>query len=137
MYYCNSIRSDDQLVKIVLAEREAELMQVLWEQGPSTVAEVQKSLRAKLAYTTVLTILQKLEKKGFVRHQEEGRAHRYEATVRREAAQRSALKDLAAKFFNGSAALLLTRLMHDETLSGEDLQRIERLLQQRKRGQKS
>ena len=123
-------------MKIVLADREAELMQVLWEQGPSTVAEVQKHLHAGLAYTTVLSMLQKLEKKGFVRHQEEGRAHRYESTIRREAAQRSAVRDLAAKLFDGSAALLLTRLVHDETLSAEDIQRIELLLRERKRALK-
>ncbi|HTT06126.1 MAG TPA: BlaI/MecI/CopY family transcriptional regulator [Steroidobacteraceae bacterium] len=124
-------------MKIVLAEREAELMQVLWEQGPSTVLEVQKHLKVRLAYTTVLTMLQKLEKKGYVRHQEEGRAHRYETTVRREAAQRSALRDLAGKLFNGSTALLLTHLVHDEALSDEDVRRIERLLQERKREGKS
>lgn len=124
-------------MKIDLAEREAELMQVLWDKGPSTVAEVQQHLKAKLAYTTVLTVLQKLEKKGFVRHEEEGRAHRYETAIRREAAQRSAVRDLAAKLFNGSTSLLLTRLMQDEALSAEDLQRIERLLQERKRGKKS
>ena len=56
-------------MKITLAEREAELMQVLWEHGPSTVGEVQERLRDDLAYTTVLTILQKLEKKGYVNHE--------------------------------------------------------------------
>ncbi|HTU61286.1 MAG TPA: BlaI/MecI/CopY family transcriptional regulator [Polyangiales bacterium] len=124
-------------MKIVLAEREAELMQVLWEHGASTVAEAQRHLKVELAYTTVLTMLQKLEKKGYVRHEEEGRAHRYESTIRREAAQRSAVRDLATKLFNGSAALLLTQLVHDETLSTDDVQRIERLLQERKRGEKS
>lgn len=123
-------------MKIVLAQREAELMQVLWEQGPSTVAEVQQHLKARLAYTTVLTMLQKLEKKGYVRHREEGRAHRYGSAIRRDAAQRSALRDLAAKLFNGSTTLLLTHLVHDEALSAEDVQRIERLLQERKRGRK-
>jgi len=124
-------------MKIVLAEREAELMQVLWERGPSTVAEVQKHLKATLAYTTVLTMLQKLEKKGYVSHREEGRAHRYETSIRREAAQRSALRDLASKLFNGSTTLLLTHLVHDEALSDEDVRRIERLLQERKREGKS
>jgi len=121
-------------MKIVLAEREAELMEILWECGPSTVAEVQAHLQDELAYTTVLTILQKLEKKGYVSHQDEGRAHRFEASIDRDAARRSAVRDLAAKLFNGSASLLLTQLVKDESLSDEDLQRIRRLLADRKRG---
>lgn len=115
-------------MKIVLAEREAELMQVLWEHGPSTVGEVQGRLKDTLAYTTVLTTLQKLEKKGYVAHQEEGRLHRFMAAISREAAQRSAVRDLAAKLFKGSAGLLLTQLVKDESLSEDDLKRIRRLL---------
>lgn len=55
-------------MKIVLAERDAQLMQVQWEHGASTVAEVQAHLKDQLAYTTVLTMPQKLEKKGYVSH---------------------------------------------------------------------
>jgi predicted transcriptional regulator len=120
-------------MKITLAERESELMQVLWEHGPSTVAEVQVRLKDELAYTTVLTMLQKLEKKGYVSHEEEGRSHRFTAAISREAAQRSALRDLAARLFKGSAGLLLTQVVQDENLSKEDLQRIRRLLAERKR----
>jgi BlaI family transcriptional regulator, penicillinase repressor len=121
-------------MKIVLAEREAELMQALWEHGPSTVTEVQRHLKDDLAYTTVLTILQKLERKGYVRHEEEGRAHRFMAAVGRDAAQRSAVRDLAAKLFKGSTALLLTELVKDEALSEDELKRIRRLLARRQRG---
>jgi predicted transcriptional regulator len=120
-------------VKITLAEREAELMQALWEHGPSTVGEVQERLKDDLAYTTVLTILQKLEKKGYVGHEEEGRLHRFMAAISREAAQRSAVRDLAAKLFKGSAGLLLTQVVQDESLSDEDLKRIRRLLSERGR----
>jgi predicted transcriptional regulator len=120
-------------MKIILAERESELMQVLWEHGPSTVAEVQERLKDELAYTTVLTVLQKLEKKGYVSHEEEGRSHRFMAAISREAAQRSALRDLAVRLFKGSAGLLLTQAVQDENLSEEDLKRIRRLLAERKR----
>ena len=121
-------------MKIVLAEREAELMQVLWEHGPSTVVEVQEHLKDDLAYTTVLTILQKLERKGYVTHKEAGRAHRFMAAIDRERAQRTAVRDLAVKLFRGSAALLLTQLVKDESLSEDDLERIRRLIVERKRG---
>lgn len=122
-------------MKIVLAEREAEIMEVLWMQGPSTVAEVRERLKDELAYTTVLTVLRNLESKGYVGHDEDGRAHRYSARILREAAQRSALRDLATKLFNGSSALLLTELVRDENLTEEEIKRIQRLLNGRaKRG---
>jgi predicted transcriptional regulator len=120
-------------MKIALADREAEIMEVLWTRGPSTVTEVRDHLKDDLAYTTVLTILRNLEGKGYVGHDEEGRAHRYSPLILREAAQRSALRDLATKLFNGSSALLLMQLVRDENLTEEDLERIRRLLAQRTR----
>jgi BlaI family transcriptional regulator, penicillinase repressor len=117
-------------MRIVLADREADLMEVLWERGPSTVAEVREKLKVNLAYTTVLTILRNLEGKGYVGHEEEGRAHRYVALVARDAARRSALRDLSAKLFKGSTELLLTHLVADQKLSDEEVRRIRRLLNQ-------
>lgn len=121
-------------MKIVLADREAEIMEVLWTHGPSTVAEVRDHLKDNLAYTTVLTILRNLEGKGYLGHDEEGRAHRYSPLILREAAQRSALRDLATKLFSGSSSLLLTQLVRDEDLTEKDLERIRRLLARRSRG---
>lgn len=121
-------------MKIVLADREAEVMEVLWTHGPSTVAEVRDHLKDNLAYTTVLTILRNLEGKGYLGHNEEGRAHRYLPLILREAAQRSALRDLATKLFSGSSSLLLTQLVRDEDLTEKDLERIRRLLARRSRG---
>ena len=116
---------------IVLADRETDLMEVLWEHGASTVAEVREKLKVKLAYTTVLTILRNLERKGYVGHEEEGRAHRYRALMPRDAARRSALKDLASKFFDGSTELLMTHLVSDQKLTGEQVRRMRRLLDRR------
>ena len=113
---------------ISLTDREASLMEVLWEQGPSTVAEVRERLEDPLAYTTVLTILRTLETKGFVGHDEEGRAHRYYALVERDRAQQSALQALKRKLFQGSTELLVTRLVADRKLSKAELERIRRLL---------
>lgn len=118
------------MMHIVLADREAELMEVLWHHGPSTVTEVRIRLRDPLAYTTVLTVLRNLEAKRYVGHSEEGRAHRFRALVAREAARRSALRDLSAKLFNGSAALLLTHLVSDQQLSNDDIRRIRKLLRE-------
>jgi predicted transcriptional regulator len=115
-------------MQTLLTDREAEIMDVLWDHGPSTVAEVRTQLPDKPAYTTVLTILRILEAKSFIDHAEEGRAHRYAARVGREAARRSALQALSKKFFNGSAALLLTHLVSEQKLSREDVRRIRALL---------
>jgi predicted transcriptional regulator len=103
-------------------------MEVLWEHGPSTVAEVRDQLADALAYTTVLTILRNLESKGYVAHDEEGRAHRYSTLVERDVAQRSALQALTEKLFKGSTELLLTRLVADRKLSKSETDRIRRLL---------
>jgi len=122
---------------IVLTDREADLMQVLWEHGPSTVAEVKERLNDELAYTTVLTILRNLEAKGYVGHDEEGRAHRYSARVARDAARRSALEALSTKLFKGSSEVLLTHLVSDGKLSGQQIDRIRKLLNRKKKGDMS
>jgi predicted transcriptional regulator len=118
---------------ITLTDREAEFMEVLWERGPSTVAEVREQLQDDLAYTTVLTILRNLEGKGYVGPSKDGRAHRYSPLVARDAARRSALRDLSAKLFKGSAELLMTHLVSDQKLSDAEIKRIRSLLNQRKK----
>ena len=118
-------------MEIILADREAELMEVLWDFGPSTVAEVKERVPDDLAYTTVLTILRTLETKGYVTHDSEGKAHRYSALVERDAARRSALQAMAEKFFKGSTAVLLTHLVADEKLKPADVKRLRTLLAQR------
>ena len=113
---------------ISLTNREADVMRVLWDHGPSVVAEVRERLADELAYTTVLTILRTLETKGYVAHHEEGRVHRYFAAVKEQAAQRSALRHLTHKLFNGSAELLFTHLVSDQKLSPEQIRRMRKLL---------
>jgi BlaI family penicillinase repressor len=124
-------------MRIVLADREADLMEVLWDEGPSTVAEVRKRLKVKLAYNTVLSILRTLEAKGYVGHEEEGRAHRYVARVAREAARHSALRQLSEKLFKGSVELLMTSAVSDRRLSDEEIRRIRALLDKRTQADKS
>jgi predicted transcriptional regulator len=117
-------------MNITLTDREADLMELLWEHGPSTVAEVRERLTDDLAYTTVLTILRTLEAKGYVEHGEEGRAHRYSALVARDAARRSALRALSSKLFKGSAELLMSHLVSDQKLTAPEIERIRDLLEQ-------
>jgi BlaI family transcriptional regulator, penicillinase repressor len=124
-------------MNITLTDREADLMNVLWEQGPSTVAEVRDRLDDPLAYTTVLTMLRTLEAKEYVGHDEEGRAHRYKALIAPDAARRSALRALSSKLFNGSAELLLTHLVSDQKLTAAEVKRIRALLDRKAEGRKS
>jgi len=116
---------------IVLADREAELMEVLWDFGPSTVAEVRDRVDDDLAYTTVLSMLRTLEAKGYVTHDAEGKAHRYSAAIDRDAARRSALRAMSEKFFKGSTATLLTHFVAEEKLSDADVARLRALLAKR------
>jgi predicted transcriptional regulator len=114
--------------EIYLTDRESDVMQVLWDHGPSVVNEVKDRLNDELAYTTVLTILRTLEQKGYVRHEEEGRVHRYAAAVKETAARKSALQHLTGKLFKGSAELLFTHLVADQKLSKAQIQRMRDLL---------
>ena len=116
-------------MEIVLYERELEVMEVLWERGSATVAEVRDALEDEMAYTTVLTVLRRLEEKGYVGHDEEGRAHRYRPLVERVEARESALERLTRRLFQGSPELLLTHLVAQKKLSAAELRRLRDLVE--------
>jgi predicted transcriptional regulator len=111
-----------------LGERELDVMTALWASGSGTVNEVRDALDTPLAYTTVLTILRNLEAKGYLRHEEEGRAHRYFPRVKQKAAQRNALRRLVDTLFTGSPEALLAQLVDEHDLTADDLRRIARKL---------
>ncbi|HEX6924855.1 MAG TPA: BlaI/MecI/CopY family transcriptional regulator [Longimicrobiaceae bacterium] len=111
--------------------RELDVMSVLWRQGSGTVAEVREQLPDELAYTTVLWVLQTLEEKGYVRHEREGRAHRYIPLVEPEEAGATALSRIVDKVFHGSAEQLLAQLVTERNLPAEELQRMRDLLDRR------
>lgn len=111
-------------MKIVLSDRQLEIMQVLWHKGSATAAEVREALDDAMAYTTVLTMLRRLEEKGYVSRDQEGRAHRYFPAVEPGEARESALKRLTRGLFNGSPELLITQLVSQEKMSPEQLRRI-------------
>ena len=116
---------------VVFTDRELDVMTVLWEHGPSTVADVRVRLADELAYTTVLTVLRTLEEKGHVGHTEEGRAFRYHALVEKSEARVSALERLRSSLFDGSTKALVTHLVADRSLSDKDLESIRKLLEER------
>ena len=115
-------------MEIAFTDRELDVMAVLWELGSATVTEVRAQLDDALAYTTVLTMLRILEEKGHVRHEDDGRAHRFYPLVERQAAGQSALKRVVQKLFGGSPELLLTQLVSDRDVSTDDVRRMRALL---------
>lgn len=96
-----------------LTPLELLIMQVLWRNGPSNVQQVQKNLPEdkSLAYTTVQTVLNGLEKKGRVRRELVGRAYEYRATLSREKAVGQAMREFVEKVFGGSSEALVMSLM--------------------------
>jgi predicted transcriptional regulator len=107
-----------------LTPLELEIMQVLWDVGPCTVAEVQPKLKADLAYTTVQTMLNVLLRKNKVKRVQEGRAYRYRPAVSRERASGSALSDLVKRMFGGSSEALLMAMVDTRQISAEELARV-------------
>jgi BlaI family penicillinase repressor len=116
------------MADVQLGDRELEVMTWLWANGSGTVTEVKDGLHDPLAYTTVLTILRNLEAKGFLRRQDEGRAHRYVPRVQQKAARRRALRRLIDTLFLGSPEALLSHLVDEHDLSAAELRRIAKRL---------
>ena len=107
-------------------------MDVLWEGGDATVAEVTAAVgNPPLAYNTVLSTLRTLEQKGYVAHREEGRAFVYRPRVARAQAADSAVRQLLRRFFGDSPGRLAVTLLDDVHLDGEDLARIRKALSSR------
>jgi predicted transcriptional regulator len=113
-----------------LTEGEQRLMEVIWQRGSASVAEVLEALadRDRPAFNTVQTMLRILEKKGYLRHEERGRAFVYRATVKREDAARAAVRSVVKRFFGNSAGTLALRLLENEELSDEELRRMRALI---------
>jgi predicted transcriptional regulator len=124
-------REEDAMTK-ALTDREAEIMRVLWERGPSTVAEVRERLPDELAYTTVMTFLRTMHSKGLVDYKQEGRAYRYSAKIQQQAARKSAVRHLMGKLFQGSADLFLTQLVNEHKLDEDQVARIQKILDENK-----
>lgn len=117
--------------EIYFTPRELDVMSILWRMGSGTVAEVKTALAEELAYTSVLSALQTLEEKGYVRHETEGRAYRYHPTVEPERAGTSALARIREAIFQGSAETMFAQFVSDRKLKREELERMRRMLSAR------
>jgi predicted transcriptional regulator len=114
-----------------LTEAELRLMEVLWQKGPATVQQVLEDLPGEmpLAYNSVLTTIRILEKKGYVKHEKDGRAHVYAPLVERQDATRSEIRRLVNRFFANSHELLVLNILKDQSVDAAELKRLRKLLE--------
>ena len=106
-------------------------MEVLWQKGSATVQQVLDELPQKpaLAYNSVLTTIRILEKKGYVEHVKDRRAHVYIPIMKRQEATRSEIRHLVSRFFEDSHERLVLNILEDQGLEAEELKRLRQLLQ--------
>ena len=118
-----------------LGERELDIMNALWQLGQGSVSEVRDKLVSDgvdVAYTTIQTMLNRLETKGYVARELDGRAYRYRPQLRQPAAAGNAVRTLIDRFFSGSAEALAAHLV-SRGLSTKELERIRKLIESQRK----
>ena len=115
-----------------LTEQELEIMKIVWDLGPATVRDVYEALlrRRKIAYTTVMTMMNILETKKYLKKRAQDRAYVYRATRPRSQVIKAMVREFVDRVFNGSAEPLLVHLLKDRRLSPKDLERIARAIRE-------
>jgi predicted transcriptional regulator len=115
-----------------LTEQELEIMKVVWELRTATVRDVYEALlrRRKIAYTTVMTMMNILEEKGYLKKRAEDKAHVYRPAQAKAKVIRAMVKEFVQRVFNGSAEPLLVQLVRDRHLSPEELAKIARAIKE-------
>jgi predicted transcriptional regulator len=114
--------------KITLTKLELQIMQVIWRLGPSTVGQVKDGLEQELAYTTVQTMLNILEKKGKLRRKLRGRSYEYSAAVSEAKASGHAVRDLVDRMFGGSNEELVMSLIKSRQIDPERIAELSKKL---------
>lgn len=117
-----------------LGDLQLKIMQVLWERGEAAVAEVYESLRGeRLAYTTVATMLRKMETRGLVRHRAEERRFIYRPAVSADQVTQSMSNHVVDRLFEGSLADMVSHLLETREVSRDELTQLEELIARRKK----
>ncbi len=119
-----------------LGRLETQIMSVVWKRGTATVHEVRDTLGRgrKPAYSTILTMMRKLEAKGFLEHGVQDRKYVYRAVIDQQRVRRSVIRDLVERLFDGSPALLVSSLLEQEGVSDEEMAEIRKLMRTRESG---
>ena len=123
---------------VTLSELQMDIMRVLWQRGEATVAEVHQDLLAHrdLAPTTVATMLSRLEKRGLLDHRTEGRQNIYLPQVTEGEVRRGMVGDLVRQVFRGDFKALVSHLVKDNEISGDDLDAIRALIEDAEKREK-
>lgn len=118
-----------------LGDLQLRIMKILWAQHEATVADVHKLLQEErgLAYTTVATMLRKMEARGLVHHRLEARTFIYRPAVGEEAVSRGLAHHLLERLFEGSLADMVSHLLTTREVSAEELSKLEKLIAERKK----
>ena len=117
-----------------LGDLQLQILQVLWARQHATVAEVHEALQHReLAYTTIATMLRKMENRGLVRHHNEGRSFVYEPAVAADAVSRSMANHVVDKLYAGSLSSLVNHLLTSRDVSPDELARLEKLIAHHKK----
>lgn len=119
--------------EVELGEAELAVLRVLWETGPQTVREVMARLHErgrKVAYTTVLTFLTRMEQKGVVSSDKDEHAYIYRARVTKEQVAKTRVKSLLDQLYDGAAAPMVLHLIENERFTDEEIARLRRLLKE-------
>ena len=111
-----------------LGARERQIMDIVYELGEASVADVHQRLADPPSYSAVRTMIRLLESKGFLRHRREGTKYVYRSTQSKKVVRKSAMKHLLRTFYGGSAPDAVAAILDSEELSQEDLARIEKLI---------
>ena len=125
-------------VRAPLTELENEVMHVLWERGPCAVEAVHDvvSRQRKLKETSVRTILRRLEQKGYLRHEEQGRAYVYRAAEPARSLAARAVRQIIDRLCKGSVEELVSGMVEAKVLTKEELDRLEEIVREQRRGGK-
>ncbi|MEX0715384.1 MAG: BlaI/MecI/CopY family transcriptional regulator [Planctomycetaceae bacterium] len=118
-----------------LSRLQLAVMQVLWERGRATVADVQEAIRTdqELAYSTLATILRRMERQGVVQHTVEGRTYLYEPLLAPENVGHSLIGDLVERVFAGSPSRLVSHLLESQSVDADELARIRAMIDEHAR----
>lgn len=120
---------------IRVGDLQLRILQVLWSQTEASVADVNAALRPErdLAYTTVATMLRKMEARGLVTHREDGRSFLYKAAVDAQQVGQGMTDHVVERLFEGSLAGAVSHLLRTREVSREELDELERLIREAKR----
>ncbi len=118
-----------------LGELQLAVMNVVWDLGEATVSAVRDRLAAdkELAYTTVLSVMQKLEKGGWLKHRSDGRSYVYLPRRSRGDAERTALRQFTERAFGGDPRVLFQHLLDDERMTEDELAELRKMIERRRK----